>query len=128
MPAYSSTGNRVALYQPGDSYAVWNAETPLTNAASVAVALGQLDGQDSQSASVEVVFSGTPGTFSINVQTADTDVDAAYTDLTTAPTITTVNAGQYASVQLTELRCNFMRLFMTTQTSNPVTLIATITR
>ena len=129
MPAYSSTGNRVVLCAPGDSQAVWSTETPLTNAASVAVALGQLDGQDSQSASVEVVFSfGTPGTFSINVQTADTDTDAAYTDLTTAPTITTVNTGQYASVQLTELRCNFMRLFMTAQTSNSVTLTATITR
>ena len=67
MPAYSATGNRVALYQPGDAFAVWNADTQAAVTASPAsqqVALGQTNAEDSQSASVEIKFSGAPGAFS----------------------------------------------------------------
>jgi hypothetical protein len=128
MPAYSSTGVVVALYQPGDSQKVWSAESPATGSASQQVALGQTDAQSSQSASVEVTFSGTPGTFTITIQTADTDTNAAYTNYAGTGTITTVNSGNYASVQLVNLRCNFIRLIMTAAPSNVVTTTATITR
>ena len=128
MPAYSSTGNRVVLCCPGDSQVVWNAESPLTSTASQQVALSQVQSETNISASVEILFSGAPGTFSITIQTADTDVDAAYTALSSASPITTVNTGNYASYQLTSLRCNFMRLYMTTAPSNSVTTTATITR
>lgn len=131
MPAYSATGNRVALYQPGDAFAVWNADTQAAVTASPAsqqVALGQTNAEDSQSASVEIKFSGAPGAFSFTIQTADTDVDAAYTNLASASAITAVNTGNYASYQLTDLRCNFMRLYAGTPQANNVTVTATITR
>lgn len=125
MPAYSSTGNRVALYQPGDAQVVWNAESPATNAASQQVALYQDQAQPSVGVSIEIKFSGTPGTFSIQPQVADTDTDAAY--VAQGSPVTTVNTGNYALLQITGIKANFMRLFMTDDPSNSVTTTATIT-
>jgi len=42
-------------------------------------------------AAVEIVWSGAPGAISVQLQTADTDIDAAYVQEGAA--ITTVNAG-----------------------------------
>ncbi len=125
MPAYSSTGNRFSIANSGDAITVWSAESPATNAASQQVALGQGQSQDTVAVSIEINFSGAPSTFSIQPQVADTDVDAAY--VAQGSPITTVNTGQYALLQITGIRANFMRLFMTDDPANSVTTTATIT-
>ena len=127
MPAYGTAPHVPAIYAPGDSYTVWSAESPATNAASQQVAIAE-SVTGSQNVSVEIQFSAAPGTFSVTIQTADTDVAGAYTTYSGASPIIAVNSGFYASYQLVDLRCNFIRLFMTDDPSNGVTVTAKITR
>lgn len=129
MPAYSSTVPPFALY-PGDSETVWSAESPATNAASEQVALSfdTVNGY-LQVVSVQINFSGTPGAFKIDVQTADTDVDAAYQVLpaNTGQVSAVGGSGDYCSIAV-QVKAKFVRLFMTLQPANSVTTTAQITR
>ena len=111
---------------PGDSKKVWNAETVTTGQASqqVALAPGRFEGE--QRVSVEIGFSADPGAFTIDLQTADTDVAAAYCTEPTA-TITAVNAGFYARAEIA-VKARFARLLMTAQPANAATVTAKISR
>ena len=131
MPAYgkfTTLGLPATCIYPGDTVAVWNAETVTTASASMQLCLSEpVDGGD-KSCSIEITFSGAPGAFAIDTQTADTDTNSAYTTLGIAAQFTAVNSGNYASFQLPELKCKFIRLVMTTQPGNAVTVTAKITR
>jgi hypothetical protein len=80
MPAYSTSG-AVTSIAPGDSVAVWNAETPVAGdggasasqqiALTMAQAVGNGIAFDGQ-------FSGAPGAFEVDCQVAQADSDAAY--------------------------------------------------
>ena len=127
MPAYTLLAPP-CIY-PGDTQTVWNAETVTTASASLQCALAQSISGEAQACSIEIKFSGAPGAFAIDTQTADTDTNSAYTILGIAPQFTTVNTGNYASLQIPELKANFIRLVMTTQPANGgVTVTAKITR
>jgi len=128
MSVYSSTGNRVVLY-PGDALTVWNAETPLTGAASEQAAIGIVGGA-AQNLSVQVIFATDPGTFEVDVQTCDApDVAASYVSTTSKISNTTnFNTSFTGNVQLIGVRADFVRLLMKTQSSNSVACTATITR
>jgi hypothetical protein len=138
-PAYtpSSASQPITAIRRGDlPFTVWNAETPLTGARSQAVNI-QVQGGPNDSAggsyvSIRGTFSGAPGTFSLQVQTADTDVDADYVSETfggaSPGVVTTVNSNNSFSVELIPIAARFIRLLMATQTSNSVTLTATISR
>lgn len=125
MPIYSA-GNEAAL-QPGEQFAVFNGEALTTGTASRAVTLVPDRGGDDGMAglSFEVGFSGAPGTFTLQPQVADTDVDAAY--IAIGSTITTVNAGSYARQEL-NTNARFARVFVTLQPANAVTATVKITR
>lgn len=130
MPAYfDPTANRlISFIKPGDSKTVWSAESPATGAASEAVALdpGRFEGE--QRLSVEVSFSGDPGTTTISLQTADTCVDAAFvTEVSGAISNTDLNAGFYGRLELA-VKARFARLIMTNDPSNSVTTTAKISR
>lgn len=127
MPAYGSLGSPVAAY-PGDTVVVFNAESLSTNGASIAVVpSGPYEQRSQADISVEVSFSGAPGAFEIDIQSADTDTANAYIVEPTVGTITTVNTGNYARVEL-PVRARFVRLFVKAQPANVVTCTAKITR
>jgi hypothetical protein len=72
---------------------------------------------------VEIIFSGNPGTFSVQLQTADTDIDAAYNQEGTA--ITAVSAGNVARAEFPDAVAHFARIYIATLT-NSVTATAKI--
>jgi len=75
-------------------------------------------------ASFELHFSGAPGAFAIDVQTADTDVDVNYV---TVNTFNAVNANNSASIQLPAFWAKFVRAVIQTLT-NPVNTTLMVTR
>ena len=125
MPVYAA--GKGGTLSPGDQLAVFNAESLTTATASRQVTLVPDRGGDDGTTglSVEAGFSGTPGAFSLQLQVADTDVDAAYINLGAA--LTTVNTGNYARLE-TNTNARFARVFVTTQPANAVTAIVKLTR
>ena len=127
MPAYSSTGNRIVLY-PGDAQTVWSAEKPATGTSSQQVALSPNPATNSSAISVQLTFSGDPGTFEVDVQEADApDVDGSYNLISTSAKITSVNSAFVGRLDLTGIRADFIRLNMENDPSNNVSVTATIT-
>ena len=134
MPAYwqGTTGRPLCFIKPGDKATVWNAETPLTGTKSAAVALdpGRLEGD--QRINVQLIFPSDPGTFTVDLQTSDTDAEGDYVTETGA-TLTEANLNSAkTSVRLLgggwNVKARFARLLMTAQSSNAVTQIGTISR
>lgn len=128
MPAYLATREIFAIY-PGDKQTVWRAESPATGAKSDRVAIGGTDigmGQPGQ-CSIEIKFSADPGAFQIDAQVADTDTEAAYVT-ESGTTVTTVNAGFYTRIEMWPFVGKFVRLIMTDDPANAVTVTATIGR
>jgi len=125
MPAYGSATAVPAIYA-GDSYTVWNAETPSTSTASQQVAL--IPNQDGglYSISVEIQFSGDPGSFEVDIQDADTDTANAYQNLLGLYAITAVNSAFWARLEV-QLKSKFVRLYLASRT-NSVTLTAKVSR
>jgi hypothetical protein len=133
-PAYAASSAALpidAIY-PGDSAVVWNAERPLTGAASKALAItpnpapfgGPIN------ISVEINFSATPGAFEIRVQTADTDTDNAYQTEASGGTITLIGgdgSGFYVRTEIA-VKAKFVRLLMKTQSANAANVTAKISR
>ncbi len=67
-------------------------------------------------AAVEIVWSGAPGAISVQFQTADTDIDAAYVQEGAA--ITTVNAGNVSRAEFPDVVAKFARILIATLTNN----------
>jgi len=128
MPAYGDANFKIKNFVPGNKIVLWNAEKPgkgtptAANAACqpVAVPSGPLP----TCLSVEIEFSGAPGAFALDVETADTNAEKYYTKRT--PPIAAVNAGQVARVEITNLVAKYVRLKMSTLTANDVTVTARI--
>ena len=128
MPLYKTLTLPPALY-PDNSYAVFSADSPTSGQASERVALMQAQDGTPQQVSVEINFSGAPGAFNLQIQTADTDTANAYQTETNG-TITAVGgsgSGNYVRAELS-VHAKFMRLLMSTQTGNSVTVTANINR
>lgn len=129
MPAYSALAPITALY-PGDSKVVWSAESPATGSTSDRVAIGgaALEGHGHESMlAFELSFSAAPGTFQVDIQVADRDVNGAFTT-ETATTITTVNASFVYRIEMWPLVGKFVRAIMTDDPSNAVTTTGRFTR
>lgn len=75
--------------------------------------------------SVQVIFSATPGTFEVDVQTSDTDVDGTY--VSQSSTITAVNAGFAGRVELVNFWAKFLRVNFKTF-PNAITATVLVTR
>lgn len=138
MPLY---GSQIAtnsplpcLMQSGDSVLLFNAESPLTGQLSLAVAIAQAQGSGAQKAvSVEITFSGNPGTFQFNVQDSDTDAQDNYLNVPSGGQLTTAtgpgNAGKYVTkTELVPFAGMFIALKCTTQNQNAVTVTAKVTQ
>lgn len=126
MPIYraSSASLPITHLGPGDTGLAWAAETPLVATASQAFGInpgGTPFGSSAQSVSVEVFFNAAPGTFSIQIQTADTDVDSAYQSEAfggNTPGVINAATNNYARVELSPIKAKFIRLLMATAPSN----------
>lgn len=79
-----------SLY-PGDQINLFNAEQPSVPQRSISIALPKLPlGLASASVTIQISFSGAPGSYEIDIQEADIDADiyyqnAASGNITTAP-------------------------------------------
>jgi hypothetical protein len=65
---------------------------------------------------VEIIWSGAPGTISVQLQTADTDVDSAYIQEGTA--ISNVNAGNVTRAEFPDVVAKFARIYIGTLPNN----------
>jgi hypothetical protein len=138
MPAYapSTASLPITAIRRGDlPVAVWNKENPLTGTKSQALNLANslLDaGSGGQFVRVSGQFSAAPGNFTIEIETADQDVDTAYVAENfggaTPGTITTANANNAFSVELEPVVAKFIRANSILQNANGVTLTLTISR
>jgi hypothetical protein len=126
MPAYGTLTTPSCPYK-GDSYLLWNNETPPTGATSERIAVSYAPDGNPAYYSIQIVFAGAPGTFEIDLQESDTDTDADY--VTTGTGTTTVDANNVARFNTpTPVLANFLRLIMKTQSSNSEAVTAQITR
>jgi hypothetical protein len=99
-------------------YAVFNNEAVLTNEASMAVGLdagGIAAVSGLQAVSIEIFLSGTVGSASFSVQTADSPVDAAF-QLEPSGVINAFTNG-YARLELQPIKAKYIRILCTTAPS-----------
>lgn len=66
--------------------------------------------------SVETVWSAAPGAISVQLQTADTDIDAAYNQEGAA--VTTVSAGNVTRAEFPDVVAKFARILIATLPNN----------
>lgn len=146
MPVYAA-GKPIVLY-PGDQGLAFGTIAPYsttvvgeaqsiaaTGAASqaFAIATNNLTPDNPPSISLALTFSANPGAFNYQVQDADTDVDSEYITMQTG-TITgpAVNQSGGTYVFRAEfigvLKGMFVRVKVSSQTANVVTVIAKFTR
>jgi hypothetical protein len=122
MPTYSNSVLPSSIGF-GDGATVINSSDTLSasfKSAQVALQHGYSGSQ--QRLSVEVVFSGSPGTFTLNLQTADTDADANYQNEGANITSVTNNV---ARLEVSQVVANFARLVFSAL-QNSVTATAKI--
>jgi hypothetical protein len=65
---------------------------------------------------VEIIWSAAPGVISVQLQTADTDVDGAYIQEGSA--ITTVSAGNVTRAEFADVVAKFARIYIATLLNN----------
>ena len=109
MPNYSNSFPPFAIY-PGDSVAVFNAETPTPPQASQQVAIGNVYGADDVGVSVLISYASAPSSVTVNIQMSDVDVDANYVTVGSS----TVTTGD--SLNLNAQRHKFVRAQLAAQT------------
>lgn len=123
MPTYSNVAPPSSI-GPGDSFnAIASTDTLSATFKSAQVALQHTYAGTQQRLSVEVVFSGNPGTFTLNLQTADSDIDANYQNEGANITSVTNNV---ARLEVNQVVANFARLVFTAL-QNSVTATAKLT-
>lgn len=146
MPLYGNSGIPVAL-SPGDSMlsigtlppgypAVITAEASTvypTSTAAERCALNPCQDGSILNISAEVSFSVAPGTYEIDVQTADTDINGAYQTVPTAGVLNsapsqTGGAGLFYIRAELQVKAKFARLFVKTQTTNACNVIGKLSR
>jgi hypothetical protein len=65
---------------------------------------------------IEIIWSGAPGSISVQLQTADTDIDAAYYQEGSA--ITTVSSGNVTRAEFSDVVAHFARIYIATLPNN----------
>jgi hypothetical protein len=117
MPSYANVLPPVSVGF-GDSAAVI-ASTDVVFPApfkSAQVALAPAFSSGKVRAAVEIVWSGAPGTISVQFQTADTDIDAAYSQ--EGALISNVNPANVTRVEFPDVVAKFARILIATLTNN----------
>jgi len=111
VPGYNLSAaaipNLVPVLTPGVPIVLFNAEAITSGQSSMQVSLHRRDSLP-HVVSIEFFFSGDPGAFDLEFQTADTDTDAAYV---TKDTVNSgLNAGFFGRFEVTDIVATFFRL------------------
>jgi hypothetical protein len=117
MPSYGNVVPPVSVGF-GDSAAVI-ASTDVVFPApfkSAQVALAPAFSSGKVRAAVEIVWSAAPGVISVQLQTADTDIDAAY--IQEGAAITNVNTGNVTRAEFPDVVAKFARIYIATLPNN----------
>jgi len=127
MPNYN-TALKVQL-NPGESFLLFNAETPTPSQQSTAIAFGPSVGQNPPTYSVELIFSGAPGAFNFQIQEANTEAAANYiTPSNTAYTISSASgSGTVYRSDIIQSAAPFVCGLLSSRT-NSVSVTAKLTR
>jgi len=128
MPAYSNALPPSTIW-PGDSAQVWNAEQPTPGSGGASASSRLAIGTSGTPAGFSVTgfFSGAPGSFEIDVQVSDVDVDTQYQTVANG-NITTVDATNNTfHFDGSSVLTTFVRLLMRSRT-NAVNITADIRR
>jgi hypothetical protein len=127
-PVYNAQA--APILQSGQYYTVWAAETPTPGtggaAASQQVALQVQPGKNGTPFSVDIKFSGAPGTTEIDVEVAASDVEGNYTTCSGCIINTFDTTTNTAHLDAWGVNTRFVRLLMRAR-GNSVTVTATVT-
>jgi len=117
MPSYGNLVPPVSVGF-GDSAAVITSTDTIFPAPfkSAQVALAPSFSSGKVRAAVEIVWSAAPGVISVQLQTADTDIDAAYIQEGSA--ITNVNSGNVTRAEFPDVVAKFARILIATLPNN----------
>ena len=127
MPGYSGTG-QAKLINYNQQRRLWVAETVAAGASSIAVQLRRIEGQSYPwGCAFEITFSGAPGVFEVDAQTAETDTDANYVTVAQLAAVNASNVGRIDLTAATPFFGKFVRLHMTAL-ANAVTTSGIVTR
>ncbi len=120
MPSYSNTlpplsvgfGESAVVIAPTD--AIYPAPFK-----SAQVALAPNFSTGKVRGAVEIIFSGNPGTFQANLQTADTDADASYVSIAAGSIANAqMNATYVARIEIADIVARYARLYIGTLPNN----------
>jgi hypothetical protein len=130
VPAYSQ-GATLYSISPGDQVTLWSAETPAigsgSTSASTQVALVRCHGEGGTPFSVSGYFSAAPGTFEVDVQVSDQDVDGQYQTVANGNITTVDSTNQTFHFDGSTINAKFVRLLMRAR-ANAVSITADIRR
>jgi hypothetical protein len=117
MPSYGNVLPPVSVGF-GDSAAVIASTDVIFPAPfkSAQVALAPAFSSGKVRAAVEIVWSAAPGVISVQLQTADTDIDAAY--IQEGAAITNVNAANVTRAEFPDVVAKFARILIATLPNN----------
>jgi hypothetical protein len=117
MPSYGNLVPPVSVGF-GDSAAVIASTDGIFPAPfkSAQVALAPAFSSGKVRAAVEIVWSAAPGVISVQLQTADTDIDAAY--IQEGAAITNVNTGNVTRAEYPDVVAKFARIYIATLPNN----------
>jgi hypothetical protein len=117
MPSYGNVVPPVSVGF-GDSAAVIASTDAVFPAPfkSAQVALAPAFSSGKVRAAVEIVWSAAPGAISVQLQTADTDIDAAY--IQEGAPITNVNSGNVTRAEFPDVVAKFARILIATLPNN----------
>lgn len=127
MPGYSGAG-QAALLRTNQQVFLFNNEPILSGTASIAVQLERISRSSYPfGASFQLKFSGAPGTFEVDIQTSDTDLDADYCNINTWNSTASLNTNNVGRIELPQFWAKFVRAYVKTLT-NAVNVTVLVTR
>lgn len=128
MPGYAGDG-LAKLMNANSQVSLFSGETLGTvPAASIAVQLSRPTSMYYPwGASFEIWFSGNPGAFEVDVQTADIDADIHYCTISALNSTAALNAHFVGRIELPNFWARFVRVYVKTLT-NSVSVYAVVTR
>lgn len=135
MPLYNSnvtTNTPMTALYPGDSFLLFNGETPIAGQNSQQVVIARKDLDTPSSVSVELIFPADPGAFEFDICDADTDTPDAYLVLPAIGQILAAVAGVggkfVVRVESVPIKANFLLLRCVTASANGKSVIAKVSR
>jgi hypothetical protein len=127
MPLYNSqviSNSPLHCIYPGDSFTLFNAETPQTGQASIAVGIAPKEGRDLPGLAFEFIWPADPGAFNFRIQGADTETNGAYFTEGAGTVVSPASAqpdGTFrARVELKPWLARFVRILVALQSANAV--------